>query len=190
MDFILYAPADEEQFADGLAPQEQMHNEYPQPQQFSQAPLSSYPAAAQQPLHYNGHGPSNFYHNGNATSYTPPLQPLQVTGVQTPPEVPSIQQWRGPSPWSPIRGTGANFDSLADTTHPPDRGYSDKIEEELNDLHNKAKETSSGDEETHKNKRPRRKKARRGRGTRSRGRETDRDGRDRGGGGNGYEIRA
>ncbi len=182
MDFILYGLV-EEQYADGEAPQEQMPGQPFQPapspglpQQQPAEAFSSYPGLSQLHFPQNGH--------------TPP----QTTGHQQVGDADSIELWPDPAPWSPVLATEASVNPQPGirAPHPTDRNYSDKLEEDLDEL---GKEPGTGfdeDEGDPKKKHGKKVKKRRRHHSGSRGSGRDKRGRGGGGGGGGisHGIRA
>jgi len=105
-------------------------------------------------------------------------------------ETESIEQWRGPPPWSPVLAAETNVESLAGMrTFPPDRDYPDKIEEELDELGKARDSASDGDQDKKRKKRGRRGRKHRGHPSVSRGNDKDKRG-EGGGGSSSRGIRA
>ncbi|PMD36062.1 hypothetical protein L207DRAFT_532956 [Hyaloscypha variabilis F] len=204
-DFILYPAADEEEYADSQAPQEQVPGQdSPHQQNLPTTASSSNPVVSGTRVQGNDHNPPRFQPNGSGTSSPPqpvrPVQPrnpphllapLETRGEQQPSEVAAVQQW-GTPPWSmlsPVVGAGG--------VHPSDRNFRDKMEEDLEKLGNAATHSDVDDEETQQNgekkvgKGKKKGKGKKRRGTRSPSRDTDRQNkRPRGGGddGNGISV--
>lgn len=202
-DFILYPAADEEEYADSQASQEQVPVQHSPRQRPQPTSSSSHPTTTGASAQYNGRTSPILQQNGNrnATSSRPPppqpLQtphpiqshaPLQTTAHQPSSEAASIQQWQGEGPWSP---GGRAYGAAVPRVYPPDRSYPDKIEEELDELEKEATDThSDGDGKEGQNKgKAKMRRGRKRRGHPSRSPATDgRDKRPRGGGDNGDGV--
>lgn len=196
MDFILYGPADGEEYADGQAPREQIPGQQDRPTQNSDPqqlqplePLSSYPDPIQSPFVQNVHTAALSHHHGNG-SPLPPLQTPQMMGHQHVDDPNSIQLWSHPPPWSSVlAGASVDLHASTKTSYPTDRIYPDKMQGELEEL---GKNPDNGsDEDEGKPKRKRLRKSKKRNHHRSGSRSGERDKRDRGGGGgNGHGVRA